>query len=144
MSKLRLTLSSNDFAKLLSELVPPEFHLPPRTLPTTREALRKLLHYHLTDGETIAVSVRFTAKYVLMLWSKANIPAMELCNIVVILSKLHAEFLLVKKNQKRCGAAQKAREDAFMKKLAPLFDIGYADQVKIAEDMKFLEDQRTR
>lgn len=115
-------------------------------LPTQRQVLQRF-HYYLKESKSVRDASHLTVEELAIVWSRAAVPLILKTHAVEKLEKIHNSWLLLKKNKGRhSSAAQQEREIAFAAQLESLFDIAHADaltMIRIEEDRKFLDDQRT-
>lgn len=115
-----------------------------KKLPTNRQVLLRF-YWQLQRVKSVRNASHVTVEELNQLWAKAYIPTRLTKHSIEKIEKLHASWLMLKKNKSRNTKSQKDREANFIDGLDSLFDIAHADaltMIKIEEDRQFLEDQR--
>lgn len=113
-------------------------------LPTVRQTLLRF-HKFLQEKKSVRNAAHLVIDEVRALWNKSSIPTQQPKHCIEKFEKIHASWLLLKKNKGRSSQSQRQREQLFTSNLDKLFDIAHAESdqlIKISADREFLIDQR--
>ena len=114
-------------------------------LPRALDVLRLFQFHHVTKGKTVQNSYKMTCDAVIAVWDRAAIPTQRIDSCIRKLSKLHDNYLALKKNRTRQRESDRIKEDIFKGDLEELFDVASKDamtEIRNEEDREFLRMQR--
>ncbi len=116
-------------------------------LPTTQDVLRVYFFYHRVKGWTQKDAVKEVSEKIHVLWSKIDLPIIEMKNVVRKLQMEVQNYRAIVRNIKRSSQAQRTRETNFVQSIPKLFDISCKDALNTLDDedvKEFLIDQQTK
>lgn len=128
---------------LLGELKP---CFPDSRLPRKIDILNLMFYQQSVQGKNFQQSLQFVADEVIKVWNSGSIPTILRHRVVSNIDGLvkgKGNYEAIKKNRKRQTDTQSANENDLKRDLQQLFDISHHD-IKNAEILKFLRDQRTK
>ena len=122
----------------------PECKLSFARLPRGLDVLN-LVQFHHLNGKTNQECYKGACEAAIEIWKRAHIPNQRIDSCIRKLSKLHEQYLALKKNRKRANERDKMKEEMLKADLEGLFDIATKDAmmaIKEEEDKEFLRMQR--
>ncbi|XP_042221843.1 uncharacterized protein LOC121866302, partial [Homarus americanus] len=114
-------------------------------LPTSKDALLMVQHFHINEAQTITVSLNKACLKVKEVWDHAHIPTQRVDSCARKLSKLYHQYQMLKVNRNRQRESDIMKEQVFQADIEKLFDIATKDAMMTMvnlEDKKFLTMQR--
>lgn len=116
-------------------------------LPTTNDVFKVSFFYHGVKRWTQKDAVKEVSDKIHAIWSKINLPIIDLRNVIRKVQSEVVNYRDVIRNIKKSSTSQRARERDFQQSLRNLFDISRKDALNLRDDkdiQNFMLDQRTK
>lgn len=114
-------------------------------LPSIGEVLRRFVHFHTAEKQTLVSAANSVIAEVEPFWAKARIPTLTSKSAARKLLAIYSRWQTLQRSRKRSGPTDEAARRAFTKSLGDLFDVAHDNAltlIALQEDRDFLLAQR--